>query len=352
MAKEPIEFFASKEPQSILKHAIFESYLLEWAQITANYFKYLYYVDGFSGPGYYEDGAECSPAIAARVLSQARANSKKKPVTRCWHVEKDQKVFDKLVGDLKNIPQDVQVRPFLGEFHEHLPTILRETTPAHCPVFFFIDPFGFTVHYEDLVAISNAMRDKDGRTHTEVLVNYATAAIHQWLTASNSEDALDRFFGTRTWRDVFREHGFAERPLLALYESQLRKRWSYVFSVEIPKPSMAKTYFHLVFATDSEVAVRIMKHVMFKAKGRGWRQMSLFEEDNFGLFKEWIHETFRGQTLSGRKVIARALADHNYQESDAERAIQELMDEGAVWAYRQGKKKAWDWTLMFDLSQS
>lgn len=98
-----------------------------------------------------------------------------------------------------------------------------------------------------------------------------------------------------------------------MYDAQLRKHWSFVLSVAISKPNVARTYFHLVFGTDNEVAVKIMKHVMHKAKDHGWRQLSLFEEQDFAAFKEWIHDRFRHQTVRGKEVMARALEQHPYQ---------------------------------------
>jgi hypothetical protein len=104
-----------------------------------------------------------------------------------------------------------------------------------------------------------------------------------------------------------------------------------------------------VFATDNEVAVKIMKSVMHRAKDRGWKQLSLFEEDDFEAFKSFIHDAYRNRTAPAKAVIARALERHPYVFEDAERAIRELIGDGTILPIRNGKRQLWDWDLMFDV---
>ena len=52
------------EPHTAAKHRILQNYLYAWLPIMSKYNGRLVYVDGFAGPGVYEDGEPGSPIIA------------------------------------------------------------------------------------------------------------------------------------------------------------------------------------------------------------------------------------------------------------------------------------------------
>ncbi len=86
------------KPHTIAKIMILENYLVPYFQILGrtNPGEEIIYVDGFAGPGKYENYPSGSPVAALRsaaiVLSNAGSNFKAKGIT-CIFIEKSKKRF-------------------------------------------------------------------------------------------------------------------------------------------------------------------------------------------------------------------------------------------------------------------
>lgn len=64
----PLPTIWSIEPHTEAKHRILEEYLKAWFPILSRFHKRILYIDGFAGPGVYEEGEIGSPIIALQCL--------------------------------------------------------------------------------------------------------------------------------------------------------------------------------------------------------------------------------------------------------------------------------------------
>jgi hypothetical protein len=88
-------FFVSKKAAAVLKHAILDSYVVPFASKVGRYApdSRVVYLDGYAGPGRYEDGTPGSPALildsAARIAGFRQLD--------CYFVERAPKNYQSLV---------------------------------------------------------------------------------------------------------------------------------------------------------------------------------------------------------------------------------------------------------------
>lgn len=133
-------------PRTQAKLEILKNYLGAWFSILANKgFRHVYYIDGFCGPGEYENGVEGSPLIAARLAS---STAQKNPGFKATliYVDNDPaavKHLEEIFSKNKQHP-NVNIQILSGLFSDQIDTILTMVgqNPAS-PTFSFIDPFGF-----------------------------------------------------------------------------------------------------------------------------------------------------------------------------------------------------------------
>ncbi|MEX0832681.1 MAG: three-Cys-motif partner protein TcmP [Actinomycetota bacterium] len=206
------EFFSERRPAAVLKHGILRRYLRVFASKTGSTSagNRVAFLDGYSGPGEYEDGTPGSPMLAAetaRILANVRN-------LEGYYVERDRDTFDHLCRVLATSGHTH--RPFHGGVEEHLPEIMEGV--ADSPLFAFFDPFGLPVPLEALGQVG-----KDGNrartAATELLVNFTLPGLRRnagHLTSTSSDpvylkarssilDRLDATLGGGWWRDIWKE---------------------------------------------------------------------------------------------------------------------------------------------------
>jgi three-Cys-motif partner protein len=246
-------------PHTLAKIAILRSYLEKWFSILGSTFagKNLWYVDGFAGPGAYEDGQDGSPIAAVKAANKARILTKdrwKAGGIRCVFIEEDAGRFANLESCLSRcaLEPGIAIEPMNKTFVEGI-AALREKFPdsfiSGDPIFAFVDPFGakgmpFSVVKELLT-----------RRTAEVLINLDSDGINRIYAAGEHADRdrlLTEVFGDNSWmslRSIARTH---ERmhAILALYKSKLLAipGVRYAFSFEMRSANSSIDY-HLVFAS-------------------------------------------------------------------------------------------------------
>jgi len=63
-----------KDPHTEAKHLILDGYLKAWFPILGSSNKKIIYLDGFAGPGEYDDGEDGSPIIAQKIAKDHKLN--------------------------------------------------------------------------------------------------------------------------------------------------------------------------------------------------------------------------------------------------------------------------------------
>lgn len=241
------EFFGERQPAAVFKHAILERYLpmFVWKTGSTSWQGRVAYVDGFAGPGLYEDGSPGSPAVA---VDSARAITGKDGSERVdgYLVEENPDSCAALRAYLKSEGLS-SWRVYEGDVEEHLPTIL-EALPSDQACFMFLDPFGLGVPRSMLSQIMSrsgrfASGFRSGGAATEVLLNFSLSGLRRnagHLTSEGTSPAyvkarakilerLDSTLGGDWWRDIWRSEptGDRERRILRRYvESFTTRGWS------------------------------------------------------------------------------------------------------------------------------
>lgn len=309
------DLFEKKETQTVSKHNILENYLKPWIQILSSqrWVRKLYYVDAFAGPGKFITGEAGSPVIGARLL---RENCKPKINYCCICIEKDEKRARELANELREFQDKVDIKIYHGEFDDRINEIIKEI--GKHPVFFFIDPEGFSGM--NFLSIKKILE----LPHKEVLVNFQYNAIQRWMKAKKVEKTMLDLFGTDEYMEIVKkglQRIEKERSLIELYKSQLRLEGYYVWYFRNKFRRKNRTFYYLVYATKKLVGFKIMKDIIFKEQSRRYFEPNLFEEVEFAEFQKRLLEKYKGRRVFYKEVLIYVLQETNYLEKDLKSVI-------------------------------
>ena len=284
---KPAPYYKGKE-QTYLKHFFLERYLETVAFHIGYTHQEFVYVDCFSGPWRSADEklADTSIRIALDKLNYVRdalASKQREPKIKAIFIEKDQSAFRSLGTALEQHRRAINTTAFPGTFEDNIPAILKQVGNAFA--FFFIDPRGWTGFAMD--HIRPILRHQRG----EVMVNFMYDFINRFINYPDpvNEQSLDKFFGTRNWREI-RDATDREGASIDLYEEQLRTTgaYTYVTSTRILKPLHDRAYFHLIYATRNPKGI---------LKFRDVEKLTVKEQDKVRAAAQRIHrESKTGQT--------------------------------------------------------
>lgn len=255
------------------KHRVLRAYLDRWipvmgqqaVQMRGTEPPRLLLVDGFAGPGRYADGEEGSPLIMLNAFLAHQARARLSDVQFLYlFIEHNRGRFENLQRELGALalPDNVRVRPVLGEFETAFGGLVDEITGRGrrlIPTFVFVDPFGY----------SAASMSLHGRfldfPRAEALFFLPLSYLVRFVGRDGQENALNSLFDTDEWRDAIPLDGAARRAfLIALFERQLRRqrRVRFVHSFELHTRDGSD--YRLVFATGHERGFELMKEAMWR----------------------------------------------------------------------------------------
>ncbi|TDU67110.1 three-Cys-motif partner protein TcmP [Streptomyces sp. KS 21] len=202
-------FFGRKKPAAVLKHAILDKYVVPFASKVGKYAPdgRVVYLDGYAGPGRYEDGTPGSPAL---IFESAAAIAGFRKLD-CYFIEKDRKNYQSLsalVAEARE--QGISAHALQGRVEKHLDHVLEAAEGS--PLFAFLDPFGLGVTFEALTQRIFGSRRPGGQP-TEVLLNFNANAVRRFggLLTSTKEipgkpatlKAMDDACGGDWWQQEF-----------------------------------------------------------------------------------------------------------------------------------------------------
>lgn len=310
----------SIEPHTRAKLDILRRYLQAWFPILAmGRHPRVVYIDGFAGPGRYEDGEEGSPLIALRaVLNRPLALGAE---LEFHFVEADPEVRLHLECQLDELAPLLRGRPRISveihgkEFARAYPAIAKRLgSPANVvPTFALIDPFGWTGVPFSIVSELMA------RSSTEVVFNFMHEEINRFLAHTDQPENFDALFGVPTWRECLPLTGHRRTYALHdLYQNQLRTRCRYVRSFTMVNRSRRVDYF-LFFGTNSLKGLERMKDSMWKVAPSGDfcfsdatdpEELTLFgSEPDLRLLVAAIRKQYGGQFALVDDLYKKALTD-------------------------------------------
>lgn len=337
------------EPHTQAKHEILRRYLEAWTAILSlGKFPAIAYVDGFAGPGVYEDGEIGSPIIALNAAMEQQRRHREMERTRLLFlfVEQKQDRADRLqeTVDALLLPANFSVKvvaatSFEAGFRENLLDWYGTRNKPLPPTFAFIDPFGWTGVPFTLV------RKILANESCEVLFNFMYEEINRFIEHPDQTKNFDELFGTAAWRDVASiDEPRARRAFFHdLYVRQLRDVAGarYVRAFEMRNKKDATDYF-LFFATNSRKGIQKMKEAMWKVDDSGGFQfsdatagasqlaLSFTTEPDYSALKRRIVARFRGHTTTVAAIEEFVLADTPFRETHYKKRLAELEREGIV----------------------
>lgn len=203
-------FFKSKRAAAVLKHAILSRYVVPFTSKAGSRSagNRVVIVDGYAGPGRYDDGEPGSPALIADAARNHPGLQGR--VVECYFVEQDEANYRNLCEVLAEEDSGGRVvwAAKHGNVADHLDELL--TRAAGVPLFLFLDPFGLGLPFDVIVNVFAGRLSGAGTPATEVLFRFDAGAIRRIRGALHAPDyptrekqleALDRAAGGRWWRD-------------------------------------------------------------------------------------------------------------------------------------------------------
>jgi three-Cys-motif partner protein len=184
-------FFREHRPAAVLKHGILRRYLRVFASKTGSTARdhRVAYLDGYSGPGEYQDGTPGSPMLAAdtaRILGDMRD-------VEGFYVEKEAQEYQQLCEALARTEH--RHRTYKGSVEDHLPAIMDAVGGA--PLFAFFDPFGLGVPFDLLTERILARKRGQVGPATEVLLNFSLPGLRRNAGHLTSTSTNSRYFKAR-----------------------------------------------------------------------------------------------------------------------------------------------------------
>lgn len=289
------------EPQTRVKHELLKRYISPWMKILFNnQARYkipeiLIYFDGFSGPGiYYVDDAREDTCPGSPLIVAEKANSyiEEKPTRKVtiFCIDKEKDCVDCLsskLAEMNRFEQKWEVHR--AEFDKRIHEILDEMESSclhYYPMFFFIDPFGYTGYSMD------TLKRILGYPRPELFINFMIYDIVRYCEEENREAGFIKQFGS----DDFKGVGSATSPeqrqafILNVYCENLKSiaNATFVMPFRINTPEQGtRPRYYLIHASKHLSALKTMKDKMakvsdvpyrFEAIGVKTQQMSLFDD--------------------------------------------------------------------------
>ncbi|WP_369212447.1 three-Cys-motif partner protein TcmP [Streptomyces flavofungini] len=311
-------FFVSKKAAAVLKHEILNQYVVPFVSKVGQWApdKRVVYMDGYAGPGRYEDGTPGSPAL---VLSSATAVAQYRRLDS-FFIEQRRPDYERLSALVEEANQNGTTATALhGKVEDHLDHVLGQAAGA--PLLAFIDPFGIGLSFESLtqkVFGSRPGRGATGRDATEVLLNFNANAVRRiggYLRSTKvfpakeaGLAALDTACGGDWWRH---EHQASQdnREAVRRIAREFAKRvgnavGAYSWAIPVHNRAENQPVYYLIFISRHKGAVWLFGEALSIAQEK-WRRAcqplpakgtlfgpeylsNLFEEEEKKREKQWI----------------------------------------------------------------
>ena len=346
---------------AFIKHTLLRSYIERLFMIVgqAGHQKTICFVDCFAGPWQEgtDDCSDTSIAISLDIMNKCRGAllKRKKYVNfRALFIEKKKKPYDKLCTFLKdNACDGVKAEAKHGDFFQLRDEILKWTGNKDF-TFFFIDPTGWRRVVEDETLLPLLKRQ-----NSEYLINFMYKFIRRTVPQSSFERHMIEIFG-KVPDTAGMSPDQKETYLLKLYLTHLKKIQGSsrlkprAAKVRVLDPIREETIYYLIYLTRhpkgivvfmdaSEKLDLIQRQVRAETK-QNHRvtksgQLELLpadaetNHDYTGLneVKEyWLSKLTGEPKRFDIETLADMLEETGWFESDFQKALRELIEEGKV----------------------
>ncbi|MFG2600676.1 three-Cys-motif partner protein TcmP [Streptomyces sp. NPDC048462] len=252
-------FFVSKKAAAVLKHALLDKYVVPFASKVGKWAPdgRVVYLDGYAGPGRYDDGTSGSPAL---ILESAAAISDFRKLD-CYFIEKNRKNYQSLSALVTEArEQGLLAHALQGRAERHLDHVLEAAQGS--PLFAFLDPFGLGITFEALTQKIFGSRRAGGQP-TEILLNFNANAVRRiggLLTSKKDTPgkpatlkALDDACGGDWWQQEFLDSANNSEAVDRITRGFARRVGQFVgagaYTVEVRNRANLQVAYNLVLFT-------------------------------------------------------------------------------------------------------
>ena len=263
------DFFSGKRPWSLIKDDILKNYLPPYLRKVKTLNRGIILIDGFAGPGKFDDGTVGSPFIICEIAHKYVESNLKIIL-----VNKKKKHHEKLTEVLNEYLQMGDTYTIHGTAEDLLKQV--KTTLTDETLFVYLDQFGISgFNFNTLFPYLTRTKSHS----TEFLINICAPVIHRLSTKrTNSptqksiygEKILTSVFGGDYWKkslyDETKTPDEQINNLIIEYCSKLKTYLNYVgFCPVYEKGPGSQLKYYLIFASRHIDAALLLNDIMFKA---------------------------------------------------------------------------------------
>lgn len=352
MSEYDDDFFADKRPWSVIKDQVLGSYITPYMAKVNKLGKKILLIDGFAGPGVFEDGKAGSPMILCAAAEKFANNN-----YQAIFVNKKLEFHTKLRNVLEKAGYNKSTLTVLGDTLEILPTLpalLSDQT-----VFLYLDPFGPTGSPFSLI---EPFLRRNTNYSTEIVIMMHMPAMHRfasWKAVNEGRENEDQIqknlqkmnetFGDENWKSImWRSDISAEEKEFALiksYQNKLSTYLPYTGSCPVREGYNTRIKYFIVFASRHPHAMVLMHDAMMRAYFQQMHtneyQGSFFENDDWrdtfsknGL-SELILTIVKAQPGITRENLWVAIVRNNfmkYLRKDFTDILQSMIEKGIIYS--------------------
>ena len=343
------DFFAGKRPWSLIKDEILTHYLPPYLKKVNNLNRRIVLVDGFAGPGRFDDGSYGSPYFMCKIASEIVPNN-----FLAVLVNKDKKHH----SELTNLLQDYIKNKCGFTLHGTAQDLLKELSSiiSDETLFIYLDQFGISGFcFNDLLPFLS----RDKRNSTELLLNINVPIIHRLsckrthkasIVNSYRHTILTQTFGGDYWKDYLLGNDDPSQTqifgLMEAYKQKLEEHLPHVEFCPIYEKGHDSTLkYFLIFASRHIDAAILLNDIMFKAYWKHiWNceaQGTLFEDQgiewilprDYNLkLKEYIIDYLNRGKIDRKRLWCYFVKDHfmQFSASDFKKSVENLYKEKKI----------------------
>lgn len=294
-------------------------------------------MDGFAGPGRYQEGEIGSPLIALEVAGAFASRLPADVLFLFTEKEADRAAHLRAEIDALSLPLSFSVKVEEGRFDEVLGELLdgiEHAGTSLAPTFAFIDPFGFSG--VPFALVERILKFKSCEVFFTFMINAIQRFLEHPFESIRSE--LEGLFGTPDVAAAIRGAGDRGEALRALYQRQLEARAKFVRSFEI-RDTPGHVMYHLFFASNHRLGHVKMKEAMWKADPTGTfrfadntnpAQLVLLDEDPAARLATALANRFAGQTMVADDAKRYVTDETAFLEKHATAALRQLERAGSM----------------------
>lgn len=256
-----------------MKHFIQREYLGAWLAKLGQSHPRIVFVDGFAGPGIYEDGEPGSPIVALTTARDHQADLSSCEIVMGFFERCPDRAHS-LQRQLEeqHVPEHIKVAVVEGTFEDQFGgevlAEVEEKGQRLAPSFVMIDPFGWTGFPMSLVERIAA------HPRSEVLVTFMYQHMNRFWENPEQAENFDELYGTTAWRGIVNEPTpEAKRDkAIEIYRDRLVEAgFVYTYPFEM-RDDGNRVLFYLIHATKHLDGLAAMKDAMWRADpGREFR---------------------------------------------------------------------------------